>query len=280
MKRYDCFRRLWKRTCFLAICMPLLILATPENCLARSYFYDELNRLEKIVYDDGTYITYSYDSNGNMKENKVENRAQNEESGNSKDEISKNESSKESGDTSQENGSDHKDEIKPGKKEEEKSTSGGNEEKKDTTIVGKRIKSKSATYQITSVGKNRTVTLMKLNHNKYKKYVISDTIKYKGKSYKITGIADNALKKQTKLKSVTIGKNISVIGKNAFYGDKELKDIMVKSVRLKTIGKNAFRGINKNAIIKVPDKKYMHYKKLWKGKGQRKTVQIKKTGKA
>lgn len=35
------------------------------------YVYDKLNRLEKVIYEDGSYITYSYDKNGNIKTSKV-----------------------------------------------------------------------------------------------------------------------------------------------------------------------------------------------------------------
>ena len=38
----------------------------------------------------------------------------------------------------------------------------------------------------------------------------------------------------------------------------------------------AHKGINKKAVIKVPSKKYKAYKKVFKGKGQAKTVTIKK----
>lgn len=33
---------------------------------ANSYEYDENGRIEKAVYDDGSYATYSYDANGNL----------------------------------------------------------------------------------------------------------------------------------------------------------------------------------------------------------------------
>ena len=45
---------------------------------------------------------------------------------------------------------------------------------------------------------------------------------------------------------------------------------------VKTIGKNAFSGIRKNAQIKVPAAQYKKYKKLFRGKGQGKKVVLKK----
>ena len=43
---------------------------TMENTSAE-YVYDKLNRLIKVIYSDGSMITYSYDKNGNMKASKV-----------------------------------------------------------------------------------------------------------------------------------------------------------------------------------------------------------------
>ena len=74
----------------------------------------------------------------------------------------------------------------------------------------------------------------------------------------------------------TIGKNIINIGKQAFYGCKNLKKIVIKVTKLKSIGKQAFKGIYKKATIYVPRKNYTKYKKMLKNKGQKKTVSIKK----
>jgi YD repeat-containing protein len=35
---------------------------------ARSYQYDKLNRLERIDYEDDSYVTYTYDKDGNRTE--------------------------------------------------------------------------------------------------------------------------------------------------------------------------------------------------------------------
>lgn len=97
----------------------------------------------------------------------------------------------------------------------------------------------------------------------------------------VKGIGNNAFKGYKKLKSVTIGELVSSIGKNAFYKDKKLKKITIQSFVLSKVGKNAIKGINKKAVIKVPwddmDNKYKAYKKLFKKKtGFRKKMKIKK----
>ena len=55
-----------------------------------------------------------------------------------------------------------------------------------------------------------------------------------------------------------------------------MKKIVIKSTALKTVGKKAFKGISKKATIKVPKAKYKAYVKKLKGKGQARTVKIKK----
>lgn len=107
---------------------------------------------------------------------------------------------------------------------------------------------------------------------------IPATIKIDGKSYKVTGIAANAFKGNKKLKSITIGKNVRSIGKNAFYGCRNLKKIVVKSANLsrKSIGSKAFKGIHSKARIKVPKNKLKTYQKLLKSKGAGAKVKISK----
>ena len=111
-----------------------------------------------------------------------------------------------------------------------------------------------------------------------KTVVIPDNIVINGTTYKVTAVDNNAFKQNPKLKKVTIGKNISRIGKDAFNGCKNLKTISIKSSKLtrKSFGKNAFKNINKKATISVPKKQYKSYRKWLKSAGLPKTVKIKK----
>lgn len=70
-------------------------------------------------------------------------------------------------------------------------------------------------------------------------------------TYKVTAVSDKAFKGNKKLTTVTIGSNVTKIGKEAFSGCKNLKKITVTAGKLKTISKNAFKGINKKAVITV-----------------------------
>ena len=95
---------------------------------------------------------------------------------------------------------------------------------------------------------------------------------------KVTAINANALKNKKSLKKLVIGANVERIGKNAFYGCKNLKTIIIKSNALKKVETNAIKNIQKNAVIKVPAKKLNKYKKLFTAKtGYKKnTMTIKK----
>lgn len=163
--------------------------------------------------------------------------------------------------------------------------------KKGTTFPSGAYK-----YKITSASE---VAFAGLKSNKTKKVNIPKTVKIGGKNFKVTSIANKALRKKTKVTSITIGANVKTIGTSAFEGCskltkvtipknvtqigntafkncKKLSSITIKSAKLKKVGKNAFKGIKSTAKIKVPSKKLKAYKKLLKGKGQSSKVKITK----
>ena len=88
-------------------------------------------------------------------------------------------------------------------------------------------------------------------------------------------IASNAFKGNKKLTKVTVGANVAKIGKGAFQSCPKLKKITVKSKKLKSVGANALKGISSKAVITVPKAQKKAYTKLFKGKGQKKTVKVK-----
>lgn len=126
-------------------------------------------------------------------------------------------------------------------------------------VVGKM------TYKVTSgAAGSKTVELVKNNNKKASKAVIPKTVKYKGVSYKVTSVSSKAFYKNVKLKKLIIGKNVTVIKDKAFFGCKNLKSITINAVNLKKAGRNAFKGISKKAVIKVPEKKKKSYSKILK----------------
>ena len=118
---------------------------------------------------------------------------------------------------------------------------------------------------------------------KYKKKLTSvsipETVKNTDGEYKIVGIKANAFKNSKKLKTVTIGKNVTSIEKNAFSGCKKLNKVTINSSKTK-FGKNVFKNIKKNAKFYVPKKKLNTYIKSLKKLGiKKKQVNAIKTAK-
>lgn len=177
--------------------------------------------------------------------------------------------------------------------------------KPDVPAAGTSLKEKTGReFKVTESDGSESkpsVTLTKLSakEKKAKKVTIPKTVTINNVKYRVTGIAAKAFKNSKKLqtvvipdtvteigtgsfegckklKSVTIGKNVTSIGKNAFKNCKNLKKITVKSTKLKKVGKGALTGINRKCVIKVPKKQLKSYKSLFKGKGQKKSVKIKK----
>ena len=175
----------------------------------------------------------------------------------------------------------------------------------DVPAAGTTLKEKTGReYKVTKSDSSKgkpsvTITKLSAKDKKAKKVTIPKTITVDNVEYQVTGIAAKAFKNSKKLqsivipdtiteigagsfegcknlKSVTIGKNVTSIGKNAFKNCKNLKKITVKSTKLKKVGKGALTGINRKCVIKVPKKKLKSYKSLFKGKGQKKSVKIKK----
>lgn len=147
--------------------------------------------------------------------------------------------------------------------------------------TGTSVKTKDALYKVTKADASGcTVTLIKPVSKNKTAFTVPAAIKSAdGKiTFQVTEISKNAFKNNAKLKKVTIGKNVSKIGAGAFSGCKKLKNIKIASIQLnkKSIGKNVFKGIDKKAVIKVPRKKWKAYQSILKGKGQAKSVKIKK----
>ena len=111
--------------------------------------------------------------------------------------------------------------------------------------------------------KKRTVILLGVRSKKIKKLIIPSKVTYNGVSYKVTSIGRRALANTPKLKKVVIGKNVKKIKKSAFFKCVNLKKIVVKSTKLKSIGHKAIKKINKKAVINVPNKMLKKYKRLF-----------------
>lgn len=145
------------------------------------------------------------------------------------------------------------------------------------TPVGTIVNIGGMQYKVTENGgfAGRVTCMKPLNKNKTA-YTIPRYVTISGMLYFINGINKNAFKNCKKMKKITINGSVEKIGSQAFYGCKNLKQIVIKSSFIKSVGKNALKGINKKAVIKVPKSKLKSYQKKFKKKGQKSSVKIKK----
>ncbi|MBO4863580.1 MAG: InlB B-repeat-containing protein [Eubacterium sp.] len=163
-----------------------------------------------------------------------------------------------------------------------------------------------ANYVVLSAGKTDasdasknempTVEYSGTTNNMAKKVTVPDTFTYNGVVYNVESISADALKNNKKLTSVTIGKNVkeikknafagctslktvnckskvlAKIGANAFKGDKKLTKITLKTTLLKKskVGSNAIKGTSKKLKISAPKKVRKSYQKIFKAKGNKK----------
>ncbi len=132
------------------------------------------------------------------------------------------------------------------------------------TMKKKAFTYKNLKYQVTKCTASVKQVAVTGASKKLASINIPATVKYNGMTFKVTAVNKKAFRKQTKLKSVTIGKNVKSIGSEAFSGAKKLAKIKFSGTALKTIGKNAFKSIKKNAVFQVKKSKKTYYKKLLK----------------
>lgn len=144
---------------------------------------------------------------------------------------------------------------------------------------GSTLEVNHAAYVITNVSK-KTVEYKMPAKTSVKSVTIPNTVSVtidgKATQMKVTGISANAFAKCQKLEKVIIGKNVRSIGTKAFCGCKKLKNITIKSTQLKSVGKNAIKGINKKAVIRCGKKKKAYQKLFSKKTGYKKSMKIKK----
>ena len=134
-----------------------------------------------------------------------------------------------------------------------------------------------AIYQINGEKKGVfTATYLKNIKLGAKKIIVADKVTIGNTSIVITAIDANAFRRNKKVTSIIVGKNIIKIGKGAFKNCSKLKKITFQTALLKSkdIGKNAFKGIPKTCTIKVPKSKKKGYAKSFRKKGLNKRIKI------
>lgn len=169
------------------------------------------------------------------------------------------------------------------------------DEEEDYLDVGDTFKIKGITYEVVKSDPDEwdfEVSCVKTSSKKITVYRMPSEVSYDDVSYQVVSVGKNTFSGCKKLKTLSLGSNVTTIGDRAFYkcsalteiaipskvtkigkqafaGCKKLKTITIKSKKLKEskIGQNAFKGIKSKATIEVPKKKYKAYKKMLKKKG-------------
>ncbi|SNU06668.1 Leucine rich repeat-containing protein [Lachnospiraceae bacterium] len=122
---------------------------------------------------------------------------------------------------------------------------------KEKVKAGDTFVSKTAQYTITS---GSTLTYDKpVGSGKTAK--IPDSIKVNKKTYKVTAVSEQAFYNNKKLKKLTIGKNVTTIGRNAFSSCTKLDSVSFKCKNLTTIESGAFKGCKGIKSISISSKK-------------------------
>lgn len=152
-----------------------------------------------------------------------------------------------------------------------------------TITIPETVSINGITYQVTNIADNAFK-----NNKKLTKIVVGKNIKTIGrnafagcsrlktvsKGTGITKLGSKAFYRCTQLTKVTIPARVTSIESQAFSGCRKLKTITIKSTKLNFVGKNALKGIDAKAKIKVPSAKLKKYKQLLKKRGQKSTVNI------
>ncbi|WP_455717664.1 leucine-rich repeat protein [Anaerosporobacter sp.] len=146
---------------------------------------------------------------------------------------------------------------------------------KDNLIKGDEFVVKNITYSIIkSTDKTKTVAVNRIENSSETTITIPATIKIKGNTYKVTEVYDDAFSYCYNAKTFIFGSNVTKIGNINFPEWNNLQKIIIKSTKLNTDTKNAFKNVSNNVVIKVPKSKLSVYKKLLQGKGQSSKVKI------
>ena len=164
--------------------------------------------------------------------------------------------------------------VKPGAGETDPTDPGSGEVEQPQ--VGEKVPDKKgeATYKITSSKENAVEVSYVAPEKKTKTVKIPETVTLDDNTVaKVTSIESGAFKKNTKLETVTISKNIKTIGKEAFANCTKLKTVkfgsnvttigdkafykctaltkISLSSKVKTIGKSAFEGCKEVTSVTI-----------------------------
>ena len=139
---------------------------------------------------------------------------------------------------------------------------------------GKKVTVGSNIYKITKASLTKgTVEFVKPTKTTKKTVKVPDTVKIYGVTYKVTSIGSKAFYKNTKLTTVTIGKNVTSIGSKAFSNCTKLNKVTIGK-NVTSIGSYAFYKCSKLTKITLPSKVTTIGAYAFKGCSKLKTLTI------
>ena len=150
-----------KRNSCTVLIIVICLIFFDKTAFAETYHYDKLNRVSEIIYDDGSSICYTYDSNGNITdiEKKAASGGQEGSTGENPENTEKEDVQAHSEEPRKE--ASEKTPEDTGQKEQKTVKEGG--ASTDTALTGRQIAASNAAYEITGTGKENTV---KVRHQK------------------------------------------------------------------------------------------------------------------
>ncbi|MCR5282831.1 MAG: leucine-rich repeat protein, partial [Lachnospiraceae bacterium] len=148
--------------------------------------------------------------------------------------------------------------------------------KENTVLTSQEEK---AEFVVTSKeGEAPTVSYKAPTDPKAKVIEVPSSVTIDGVTYSVTVIDENAFRGNKTVEKIVIPATVKKLTAKMFKGCKKLKYIIIKSLKLtaKNVKANAFKGVSKKTVIKVPKKKLKAYRKLFYKKGLNRKVKIKK----
>jgi len=119
-------------------------------------------------------------------------------------------------------------------------------------------------YTVTeSSSKSKTLTVYDFINKKVSSITIPDTVKVNGETFQVTEIDAAVFEQCYNLKTVVLGSNLTNISNLCMPSN--VKKIVLKSTKVKSFDKEAFKNVSKSAVMQVPKSKLSTYKKLIKG---------------
>ena len=258
----------------------------PLRIAAEQYTYDSQGRVQRVVYEDGSYEEYEYDSNGNIKSVKQRKRTEQTGSGDASGEGSTTEESSQEGNSTTQS--------QTGQGEGNITQASGEQGGNTTAQAGNNGGAGNASTDADDSGSllEQTTAWVDKLLNDTSKLKLGKVYKKGVFQYKVTSIE----KRTVKVVSVVKGKNskkkytipakvriegctlqVTSIGSKVFSKCKKCKKVVLKSKDIKTIHKNAFVGLKKGTVIQVPRKCYKKYIKYMKKTKTYKQLKIKKS---